>query len=292
MDPFSEEGLAWGKASTFVTRIPKEIQIVLVGCGGTGSWLAPHIGRFLAVLREQGKHASGLFVDPDVVNPVNIPRQNFCQEEADLHLPKALTLARRYGGAWGVDIGYAVADFDPAMLHDLFDKLVVLVGCVDTAAGRQAMWKALEKNSQYARGGATPILWLDCGNGEDYGQVLFGNVKRAEEVKAGLDASGLCSALPCPAWQHPDLLAPLPEEARPHTLSCAEMARANAQGLTINALVAATAAEYLKALLLTNNLRSFATYINLPTLSVTSHPITRRELSRFLPAKAKKEPAA
>src|SRR5690348_4893705 len=136
MDLLAEEGLAWLKASPFITRISNQIQIVLVGCGGTGSWLAPHIGRFLAVLRERGKQASGLFVDPDVVQPVNIPRQNFCQEEAERRLPKALTLAQRYGAAWGVDIAYSLEPFSRELLHDLYTKLVVVVGCVDNAAGR------------------------------------------------------------------------------------------------------------------------------------------------------------
>lgn len=280
MDPFSEEGLAWAKASTFVTRITTQIQIVLVGCGGNGSWLAPHIARFLALLRERGKQASGLFVDPDVVEPVNIPRQNFCQEEAERRLPKALTLAQRYGAAWGVNIGYCLETFDAQLLHDVYTKLVVLVGCVDTAAGRTALWKALDLNAHYSE--APPILWLDCGNGDVYGQVLFGNVRTTEALKSGFDTSGLCRALPCPAWQHPDLLVPLPEEAQPNRLSCAEMAIANAQSITINAMVAAVAAEYLKALLLTGTLRSFATYINLPTCSITSRPITRQALGRFL----------
>jgi PRTRC genetic system ThiF family protein len=281
MDPFSEEGLAWANASTFVTRMTDQIQIVLVGCGGTGSWLAPHIGRFLALLRERGKQATGLFVDPDVVEPRNIPRQNFCQAEAEGHLPKALTLAQRYGAAWGVEIGYSLEPFDAKLLHEVYSKLIVLVGCVDNAAGRTVLWKALDLNRHYSDD-ATPILWLDCGNSEDFGQVLFGNVKTPEALKQGQDASGLCRALPCPAWQHPDLLEPLPEEARPHTLSCAEMAIANAQSLTMNSMVAAVAAEYLKALLLTNSLKCFASYINLPTLSVTSRPITKQALGCFI----------
>ena len=52
-------------------RLPEwnELQIVLVGCGGTGSWLAPHLARLVKVLQrqDQGKQVSLTFVDHDRV---------------------------------------------------------------------------------------------------------------------------------------------------------------------------------------------------------------------------------
>ena len=55
------------------------ISLVLVGCGGTGSWLAPHVARVARLLLEKWqKDVQVVFVDPDVVEEKNIYRQNFC----------------------------------------------------------------------------------------------------------------------------------------------------------------------------------------------------------------------
>jgi PRTRC genetic system ThiF family protein len=263
-------------------QLHQRVRLILVGCGGTGSWLAPHIARLVFLLREQGKDASALFVDPDVVEePRNIPRQNFCHAEARARLPKAVTLARRFGSAWGLEIPAVVEPFRPGMASSsgFHGGLTVLVGCVDNHLGRQALAEALRTGY-----GEHPRWWLDCGNHMSSGQVLLGNVTRPEEVKQGLKAARLCIHLPAPSWQHPELLeAPPAEERSGPPRSCAQIALENAQALNINVVVAAIAAEYLNQLLLAGTLTTFATYVNLAPLTVSSYPITDGYLARFLP---------
>jgi hypothetical protein len=53
-------------------------------------------------------------------------------------------------------------------------------------------------------------------------------------------------------------------------LSCAEMAIRNAQGLTINQMMASIAGDYLKAFLITGDLDKMATYVSLDAGSMTS----------------------
>ncbi len=263
-------------------QLNPRVRIVLVGCGGTGSWLAPHIARTVALLREQGKEATALFVDPDVVEARNIPRQNFCHAEARARVPKAVTLARRYGAAWELEIPAVVAAFRPDLLSSMHNGLTVLVGCVDNPLGRQALAEA-----QRAGGYSEPHRWwLDCGNFASSGQVLLGNVTQPERIRDGLKGTRLCLHLPVPSWQHPELVEPPTPQAavvkRARPRSCAEIALENVQALNINVLVAALAAEYLNQLLLAGTLTTFATYVNLAPLAVSSYPITEGYLARFL----------
>jgi len=70
-----------------------------------------------------------------------------------------------------------------------------------------------------------------------------------------------CTALPSPALQHPELLKPLPEGRKGTRMSCAQIAAANFQALTVNKQVAAHAAAMLRQLL-TRELRYYAVYFD------------------------------
>ena len=97
--------LSFLEARPVVTRTWRSLSITLVGCGGTGSWLAPAIARIARVLLDAGepdRRVSVTFVDPDTVEQKNLARQNFCA--AELGANKARALALRYGAAWGLDI--------------------------------------------------------------------------------------------------------------------------------------------------------------------------------------------
>jgi hypothetical protein len=71
-----------------------------------------------------------------------------------------------------------------------------------------------------------------------------------------------CIKLPAPCLQHPELLKPKPEESGNSSISCAELAQANAQSLSINQRIAAEAASYLVQLV-TGKLNRLATYVDL-----------------------------
>jgi hypothetical protein len=96
------------------------------------------------------------------VEEANISRQAFCDKE--IGLPKAQALALRYSIAWGVDATAFVQEFDPKLIRYAYDKLTILVGCVDTAAGRAAINQVLELNQFYSRSEIPRVWYLDCGN--------------------------------------------------------------------------------------------------------------------------------
>lgn len=253
------------------------LNLVLVGVGGTGSYLADVVARIAVVLRQQGRMVRVTFIDPDRVEEANVPRQRF--SFAEIGAPKAATLAWRYNAAWGLDIRAIVDSFDSKQIAVNYTSMTILLGCVDNAAARTSLAKALEQNQHYA---LPRIWWLDSGNFAEAGQVLLGSSIEGDlYLRDAFKTPGLCTHLPAPTVCHPELLIPLPEELTDHQLSCAELAAANAQSLVINEQMAAVMAKYLTALL-AGRLRQFASYVNVTAGSMRSLAVTPRTVAQAI----------
>ncbi len=271
--------LSFVKSARVITATHSEVDLLMVGCGGTGSHMAGAVARLMRAIKEGGKNVSALFIDPDFVEEKNIGRQNFC--DAEVGYPKAQTLAARYSLALGLDIKAITSPFSTDMcdMRMKWNTLTVMVGCVDNAAARQEIARTLQK-----KGGKTPphLWWLDCGNNRASGQALVGSTNDPQALKQAFVFGSRCQHLPSPAWQCPNLLEPQPEEVDNHKLSCAELALANAQGLNVNQRVAVEAADLLTRLLLTQDLRRFATYFDLNSGGVKNHYITEENINAFV----------
>jgi PRTRC genetic system ThiF family protein len=275
--------LSYARALPVQPYQARHISLFIVGLGGTGSFLARHAACLLTLLRTAGKEATLTFIDPDTVEEVNIPRQNFCRAEIGRY--KAETLARRYGDAFGIEIACIPERFEPTMAQSRWDTLTVLVGCVDRAAGRIALGEALKENRQYVAGKSCPRIWyLDLGNGLDFGQLALGSTDREEELAPAFSLSALdcVSLLPSPLLQLPRLREPQPEELANHALSCAELLAANAQSLMINPRMADEGASYLYEFLILGTLRRFATFIDIPTGTMRSRYTTPEQLAEAI----------
>jgi tRNA A37 threonylcarbamoyladenosine dehydratase len=72
------------------------------------------VAQVARALMELGREMRVTFVDPETVEAKNVPRQNFC--DAEIGLPKAEALARRYATAWGLEIEVIVRAFEPKMI--------------------------------------------------------------------------------------------------------------------------------------------------------------------------------
>lgn len=261
------------------------LKLYLVGTGGTGSWLAPHLVRLARFLREthQTRFAQVhlTFIDPDTVEMKNVYRQNFGETEVGGH--KAELLALRYAASWGQSIQVHVAPFDKGMVQLEYRDLGVIIGCVDNAAARKTIADALDQETRlHGADGLPRLWWLDAGNGTDTGQVLFGaarNVRQLQYAFPYFPDQGFCVNLPAPDLQHPDLLQtqaePIPARETQDTVSCAEMLLTGDQSPSINAMVANIAATYLWRIFADpKGLTMFATYCNLNVLSTRSRFIT------------------
>lgn len=257
------------------------INLVLVGCGGTGSFLARGVATVARLLIDKfQKDVSVYFFDPDTVEEKNCYRQNFCP--AEIGRNKAETLAFRLGTVWGLGITAIPQPFSAQSIPygGLKSWLTVLIGCVDNAAARREIRKACPPgNSSSAR-----TWWLDCGNHQASGQVLIG-CGSDKPKKDPFELPGYCSWLPLPTERHPELLEDLAIDPSPASgegggeedttrLSCADLAMLDSQGLAVNQVIAAQAADYLVRLLLTRDLQKCATYLNLAAGSSRSVYIT------------------
>lgn len=255
------------------------LHLWLVGCGGTGSYVAESLARLAYVFKQVGKNVNITFVDPDIVEDKNLGRQRFCQSE--LGLNKATTLALRYNLTWGLEISAIPDYFDPKLVKSYWNDLVIIIGCVDNSAARRSLGKTLEIN----RHAEIPRIWyLDAGNNFDSGQILLGSHNSLEELTPHLDKFkkiGIMGALPSPVLQCPNLIELRPEELGNTHLSCAELANLNAQSLTINQTIASIVTDYLFRLTLTKDLRKFATFLNLKSGSMRSEFISCSSLIKF-----------
>lgn len=88
------------RLSSAETNAPKKPldRIVVVGCGGTGSWLIPKLAKTINDMKRKkllANHFSLILVDGDQIEPKNLIRQNFV--ESDIGKNKAEIMALRYG---------------------------------------------------------------------------------------------------------------------------------------------------------------------------------------------------
>lgn len=258
---------------------PQEMTILLVGCGGTGSFAALHLARLAYEARRgNGPKLRLIFVDPDRVEEKNIGRQNFCP--AEIGQAKAMALASRYNLAFGLEIGAVIGPFEVGMVTDWAAKghhwdaenMLLVIGCVDTPAARADIARSVDQaNHKHVQ---RRIWWLDAGNSEHAGQVLIGN---------GWDIVldpflGRCVEVPWPSLQEPGIVQGSRGvgEQGEENLSCAELMALNAQSLMINQAMAGWIGVYVYRLL-AHDLDTHQTWLDLRGGNVRSVAVTTGE---------------
>ena len=229
------------------------------------------------------------FIDPDVVEMKNVFRQNFGEAEVGGH--KAELLALRYAASWGQSIQVHATQFAKEIVQLEYRDLGVLIGCVDNAAARKTIAETLDQSGRaYGDEGLPRLWWLDAGNGEETGQVLFGAARNLRQLQYAFPYypdQGFCVNLPAPDLQHPELLQAQVEQASHQTKdlssSCADLLLTGDQSPSINAMVANIAATYLWHLFADpKGLTTFATYCNLNVLSTRSRFITPEAIAQAI----------
>jgi PRTRC genetic system ThiF family protein len=250
-------------ARSILLPVVQDITIHLIGCGGSGSWLAPHLARVTKLLQEVHHINVRLaFWDPDRVEEKNIFRQNFC--EAEVGVNKAETLARRFGTAWGLDITAIPIPFSrDAMYRNNLgarygdSSMPVFITCVDNNKARQEIAKIGSENYAW---------WLDCGNLKTAGQVSIGRGLSVREPSP-LRFPSMTTWTPLPSLQFPEILQEEVESRQEEVdysgMSCADLALVDEQGLSINHAIASTASAMLVKLLVTKDLQHHCAYVSI-----------------------------
>jgi hypothetical protein len=235
-------------------------QVAVIGCGGTGGFLAEGLCRLLP------DQADLVLVDHDRVEERNLTRQNFTAE--DLGGFKSERLARRLAQRYGRPVAYSTL---PTGTGEAVSPRLIL-GCVDNGPARAAIARALVPSSLSER----QCWWVDAGNGQNYGQILIGNAPAVNMRNAFDEGTLTCCALPLPTVQMPTLLA----EA-PRALSCAEAVERGDQGPTINQVMASLMLEVVRRLI-TGTCTWMQLYVDMDAGTMTAVPASPEAVSRVL----------
>lgn len=154
----------------------RRIDVLLLGCGGTGSEMVDELFRIhtlLIALGGQGIQVTAY--DGDTVSEANIGRQRFWQ--CDVSYPKAEVLITRLNSFGGAEWRYVNEHFQPEAISNEGEcsfHYDLIITCVDSAKLRADI------GSQAGNLSGGDVLWLDCGNGASSGNVILGHLAAEE----------------------------------------------------------------------------------------------------------------
>lgn len=244
--------------------------IIVVGCGGTGGFVAEGLCRLLI-----DRNIPIILIDYDRVEPHNLIRQNFYA--GDVGKFKSQALAERLSRQFDRRIGFSVYPY----MHDLIGEDYggglmrpavqgIIIGCVDNADARRTIAQTLAHSN----------WWLDAGNGLSSGQVLLGNAKDITMLEGGFNRDSMeACRLPIPTWQLPSLLAP-PTREKPDDRGCAEAVAAEEQGPVINQAMATLVLEFVHRIL-KGTLTWMGAYIDLEAGTLQTVPTDPTTIARM-----------
>jgi len=248
----------------------KPVKIVMLGAGGTGGYIAPHIYRLLYTLSRPVKV---IIADGDIVEQKNLVRQNFIS--ADLGRNKARVLAERYASAFGLEARY-IPDFieDEERLVELVKPdfnsqggLSILIGAVDNNKSRLLCHRVFTK--------ASNLIYIDSGNGEYTGQVVCGIRRNNKTYYKPVGET------------YPDVLADT--DKYPTELSCAEAAISAPQSIVANIMAATAVISYLYNILVIGSIETRS--VTFSTKTVNLKPvITQKRKKEALSMPEKSQP--
>lgn len=234
-------------------------KVVMLGAGGTGGHIAPHLYRLLYALDRPVRF---IICDGDVVEEKNLVRQNFIP--ADLGENKAKVLAERYSSVFGMETEY-VPDFVESEERlrelltpreyrmgpysgDVISEQVILIGAVDNNRSRQLCDRVFYQ--------AKELIYIDSGNGEHTGQVV-----------CGIRSGGRTLYRPV-GRIYPDVLSEI--DKFPTELSCAEASVSAPQSITANITAATVVVDMIYNILTQGESR--VRYATFATTSCTVRP--------------------
>lgn len=188
----------------------KKKKIVIIGCGGTGSYVIGNLAR---------QDHEVFLIDGDVVEAKNLKRQEFFDK--DLNKYKSQVFGERYNLPYSTDYLDTVEDLDP-----LFEEepcVPMVISLVDNN-GTRALINDMFHLEKYP-----DFIYIGSGNGKRNGQVYVAIKKNNEiiyETEVVLDKS---------------LQATDGDNRRPTEISCAEHANSSERGAEQSILANVTA---------------------------------------------------
>lgn len=247
--------------------------VIVLGCGGTGSYLIPLLARSISTL---GRKVKLILIDGDTVEEKNLKRQNFVAP--DIGQNKAEVMATRYG-AFGIEISSSKKYLDKAddlvSLIQGMGTLPLIISCVDNVKTRMLVRDAL---TNY--GGAS--YWIDTGNEEFNGQVVLG-VRTFGYQTNKINAVGGLFPTPDVFDLYPEMIERAKVDKLPTELSCAELAAASPQYGFVNATSANLAMNYAHDLLTGRAITTHAVEFSVAN-TFTARPLTETAIMEWMRA--------
>lgn len=241
----------------------RPITVGLVGAGGTGSQVVTALAQMHYALVKLG-HPGGLdvtVIDDDKVSESNIGRQWFFP--SDIGQFKSDVLVNRanmtMGTNWTSEPSKVLAS--SVLSSDL------VIGAVDTRMARFAIMRAMER-AQSGHG-----YWLDFGNRAKDGQVILGQVVRADRKTNG-------GTLPHVGELFPEVIDPSvvdPDEGP----SCSLAEALSKQSLFINRTLVSHGMAMLWELLRSHKISYHGVFVNLASGRSTSLAVDPKAWARF-----------
>jgi PRTRC genetic system ThiF family protein len=244
----------------------KPVKIVMLGAGGTGGHIAPHLYRLLHTLE---RPVEVIIADGDIVEEKNLVRQNFIA--ADLGRNKAQVLAERYAKAFGMEVKY-IPEFieckgrlSELIKPDVFRKspcpgphfegLGILIGAVDNNKSRRLCHEVFTESNN--------LIYIDSGNGEYTGQVV-----------CGIRRSGQTYYKPI-GDVYPDVLDDT--DKFPTELSCAEASISAPQSIVANIMASTAVISYLYNILILGNIETRSVTFSTKTVNIKPVILQKRK---------------
>lgn len=149
--------------------------IIICGCGGTGSNLAPMLSRML-------KNEIFYLIDGDTVEGKNIERQTF--QNFDIGSNKARALSKKLNSNFPnkhyfLDKYLESAEEIKQLLVDRttgkdieFISRIIIIGCVDNNASRKILEDAYTQIKKKFAKKKIQVHYIDSGNEDNFGTVL------------------------------------------------------------------------------------------------------------------------
>jgi len=234
--------------------LQRQVRVLVVGCGGTGSAVLAGLPYLHQALLARG-HPGGLHVtvmDGDTISPTNCARQPFAWSEVGHN--KAIILVNRINMFWGlkweaVPVHLKQGTFISRNYTGDDLRAHIVIGCVDTRAARAVIRDAVSNWS-------TTAYVLDLGNDSDSGQFILGEPLNERNRRSRLRLRS--------AWElFPEIVDPsLDDDGQP---SCSAAAALERQEPFINSTLAQHALALLARLFRHGEISYHGGFINLAT---------------------------
>ncbi len=245
----------------------KPVKIIMLGAGGTGGHIAPHLYRLLHTL---DRPVEAIIADGDIVEEKNLVRQNFIA--SDLGRNKAQVLAERYASAFGMEAKYIPEFVESAdRLSELVrpvrytagpypypqsEGLSILIGAVDNNRSRHLCHQVFQKSDN--------LIYIDSGNGEYTGQVVCGIRRKGRTYYKPVGEV------------YPDVLEDT--DKFPTELSCAEASLSAPQSIVANIMAATAVVSYIYNILILGSIEVRS--VTFSTKTVNLKPVISRNHTR------------